>query len=111
MTRRLFRGLLIALLIGFVGFVMSFIPALFIQSVFIGSEQRCKDLRDFEQAAYERVRTDCAENLTELPTWLPGVILAGGAAMGSCGGFAYGFINPARQLGRGRAQERPWLPF
>lgn len=102
------RGALMALVIGLAGFAISMAPALFIQSVFIGSAQRCEELMVFEEAAFDEVRTTCAEDLSEVPVWLPVGIVVGGAIMGAGGGFGYGFINPARYR---REQERPWLPF
>ena len=106
--RRVMRGVLVALLIGLAGLAISMAPALFIQSVFIGSAQRCEDLMVFEEAAFDEVRTSCAEDLSEAPVWFPVGIVVGGAIMGIAGGFVYGFINPARYR---REQERPWLPF
>lgn len=108
MGRRVARGVLMALLIGLFGAAISLIPAFFIQGVFIGSAQRCDEQRTFELAAYDEVRTTCAEDLYDVPLWLPAGIIAGGALMGVSGGFAYGFINPARYR---REQEPPWLPF
>ena len=108
MGRRAGRGLLLALLVGFVATVVALAPALFIQSVFVGESQRCEELRQREQAALGEVETTCAEDLQETPTWLPGVIIAAGAALGAAGGFAYGFLDPARPR---RRDELPWLPF
>ena len=106
--RRIIRGLLLALLVGFVGLVAGLVPAVFIQSVFVGSAQRCEELRTFEEATLDEVQTDCDQDIAEVPLWLPTVAVIGGAAMGIVGGFGYGFVNPARTK---RGQERPWLPF
>ena len=106
--RRVMRGALVALLISLAGFAVSMAPALFIQSVFIGSAQRCEERIVFEEAAFDEVRTSCAEDLSESPVWLPVGIVAGGGMMGAIGGFVYGFINPAPYR---REQDRPWLPF
>ena len=106
--RRIARGLLMALLIGFIGLVAGLVPAVFIQSVFVGSAQRCEELRAYEEAALDEVQTDCDQDLTEVPMWLPTAIIAGGAVMGAVGGFGFGFVNPVR---RKREEELPWLPF
>ena len=108
LSRRLGRGMLLALLVGFVATVVALAPALFIQSVFVGEGQRCDELRQREQAAFGEVRTTCADDLQETPTWLPGAIIAAGTALGAAGGFAYGFLDPARPR---RRDELPWLPF
>ena len=108
LSRRLRRGLILALLVGFVAAVVSLAPALFIQSVFVGEAQRCDDLQQREQAALGEIQTTCANDLLETPTWLPGAIIAVGAAIGVSGGFVYGFLDPARLR---RRDELPWLPF
>jgi hypothetical protein len=106
--RHIVRGLLMALLIGFVGLVAGLVPAVFIQSVFVGSAQRCEELRAYEEAAFDEVRTDCDQDLAEVPMWMPTAIIAGGAVMGAAGGFGFGLVNPKR---RKREEELPWLPF
>ena len=108
MIRKAFRGCIFSILIGLAGLAVATIPALFIQSVFIGSAQRCEELRRFESAAYDEIRTDCAERLLDIPLWLPYGILLGSGAMGALGGFTYGVLEPK---GYKRAQEPPWLPF
>ena len=107
--RRLYRALFFALMVGLVGAGMSVIPALFVQSIFIGNLQRCEQVREQELQVYGEIRTDCATDLAEEPTWLPPVIVAGGGLMGILGGAGYGFVSP--RSGGGRDQERPWLPF
>ena len=106
--RRIARGLLLAVLVGFVGTVISLVPALFIQSVFIGEAQRCIEQQEFEMAAQGAIETTCEEDLSTTPTWLPTLLIAGGAALGVAGGFGYGYIGP---VGRTSRQEPPWLPF
>ena len=106
--RRIARGLLMAVLVGFVGTVISLVPALFIQSVFIGEAQRCIEQQELEMAAQGAVETTCEEDLSTTPTWLPTLLIGGGAALGVAGGFGYGYIGP---VGRSSRQEPPWLPF
>jgi hypothetical protein len=109
--RRLYRGVVFALLVGFVGAGMSVIPALFVQSIFIGNVQRCEAQQQEDIAIYGEVRTTCAQDLSNEPTWLPPAIIAGGGLMGTLGGFGYGFVSPASAGGRDGQRERPWLPF
>ena len=106
--RKALRALMFAGLVGLAGVAIGGIPALFIQSVFIGSAQRCQELINFELAAYDVVRTDCAQSLLDIPLWLPSWILAGGGLIGVVGGFLYGIIDPKSYK---RTQEPPWLPF
>lgn len=106
--RKAYRGLLFSVLVGLAGVAVAVIPALFIQSVFIGSAQRCQDLINFELAAYDVVSTNCAESLLDIPLWLPYWILIGAGLMGALGGLIYGIIDPK---GYKRTQEPPWLPF
>lgn len=109
MGRRLYRGIMFALLIGLAGAALSAVPSLFVQSVFVMEAQRCAELQQHDIATTGSIQTDCAEVLAESnsPTWLPLAVLAGGAAIGAAGGFGYGFIAPRPA----RRDERPWLPF
>lgn len=109
--RRLYRGVFFALLAGFVGAGMSVIPALFVQSIFIGNIQRCEAQQQQDLAVYDEIRTTCADDLSEQPTWLPAVIIASGGAMGVAGGFGYGYVSPSGVPRRNGEVERSYLPF
>ena len=109
--KRLYRGVFFGLLVGFVGAGMSVIPALFVQSIFIGNLQRCEAQQEEDVALHGEIRTTCAEDLSAEPTWLPPAIIAGGGVMGLLGGFGYGFVSPASVQGRNGERERSWLPF
>jgi hypothetical protein len=95
LTRRLFRGFMLAILVGTISVGFSVAPALFIQSVFVGSAQRCEEQQRFEQAALDQVQTTCGEELGEAPFWFPVLVIAVGGGAGVAGGFGYGFFaNP-----------------
>jgi hypothetical protein len=100
MTRRTARGITIAILVGFMATGMSIAPALFIQSVFLGSAQRCIDQQEFEEAALDQVETTCEAQLGGTPFWFPPIIIAVGGTAGVVGGFLYGFFsNPVSRRG------------
>ncbi len=107
--RALRRVLTFALLVGMVSTMAAMIPALFLQSVFVGEAQRCVERQRFEEAAFDRVETTCAETLSDTPLWLPNVIIAGGSIMGVVGGAAYGWFGDPRR--RSAVPEHRWLPF
>jgi hypothetical protein len=109
--RRLYRAVVFAVMVGVVGAGMSVIPALFVQSIFIGNAQRCEEVQGFELAADGVITTNCAENLSSTPNWLPITIVAGGGIMGLVGGFGYGFLIPPGASRRREDEEPSWLPF
>ena len=98
--RRLGRGLVLAVLVGGIATMVSIAPALFIQSVFIGSAQRCEEQQRYEEAAFDEVTTTCGEDLGEAPFWFPVLVIAVGGAVGTAGGFFYGFFTEPRPQGR-----------
>ena len=105
--RRLGRAVVLAVLVGCIATLVSVAPALFIQSVFIGSAQRCEEQQRFERAAFGTVRTTCEEELGETPYWFPVLVVAVGGATGAVGGFFYGFFNHPRAPGRPAPAPRP----
>jgi hypothetical protein len=68
-------------------------PALFIQSVFLGSAQRCNDQQRFEEAALDEIVTDCEERIGGTPFWFPVLIVAVGGIAGTMGGGLYGYYS------------------
>lgn len=102
--RRLVRGIMVAVLVGVIATGVSVAPALFIQSVFIGSAQRCEEQQRYEQAALGRVETTCEMELGEVPYWFPVLVIAVGGTVGTAGGFAYGFFA------RPPSRRRPMTP-
>jgi hypothetical protein len=99
--RRLINGLKFGIFVGVVTAAVSVVPALFIQTVFVGGAERCEQLIRYEEAAFDEVRTTCEEDLNQSPFWFPAVIIWGGASLGAIGGFTYGAFRPirvARQL-------------
>ena len=98
--QRLGRAVILAVLVGGVTTLVSVAPALFIQSVFIGSAQRCEEQQRFEEAAFDEVQTTCEEDLGEAPYWFPVLVIVVGGAIGAAGGFFYGFFNRPRPRGR-----------
>ena len=109
MGRRLYRGIAFALLVGIAGALLSAVPALFVQSVFVVENERCLEAQ--QSPATQQQGQDCAEMLADAPVWLPLAVVAGGAALGVVGGFAYGFIAPKPAARRGAELEGRWLPF
>ena len=109
--RRLYRGVVFALLVGFVGAAFSVIPGLFVQSIFVGNAQRCEEQQRFDVIVEGKIVTNCGEQQSDTPTWLPPTIIAGGGMIGLLGGFIYGIISPSSGAGRKEAQQPPWLPF
>ena len=109
--RRLYRGVAFALLVGFVGAALSVIPGLFVQSIFVGNAQRCEEQQRFDVIVEGKIITNCGEQQSDTPTWLPPTIIAGGGMLGLLGGFIYGIMAPATATGRREAQQPPWLPF
>ena len=93
-TRRLLRGATVGLATGLVALAVSIAPALFIQSVFIGSAQRCSEQQRFEAAALDEVETRCEEDLADTPFWFPILIVVVGTVIGGAGGLAYGYVVP-----------------
>jgi hypothetical protein len=100
---------MLAVLVGTISAGVSVAPALFIQSVFIGSAQRCEEQQRFEQAALDQIQTECGEELGEAPFWFPVLVIAVGGSTGVAGGFAYGFftIPPVRRRAAWQAQNQP----
>ena len=91
--RRAGRGVVLAVLVGGIAAFISVAPALFIQSVFIGSAQRCDDQQRYEEASVDEVQTTCEKELGETPFWFPVLIIAVGGTTGLVGGFFYGFFT------------------
>ncbi len=96
MVRRLVNGLMYALVVGVATALVSVVPALFIQSVFIGEVELCDRQIRTEQAVYDEVRTTCKEDLDRTPFWFPTVIISGGGAIGVVGGLVYGMLRSSR---------------
>ena len=94
--RRLVNGLVHALVVGVAAALVSVVPALFIQAVFIGEAELCDNLVRTEQAAFDEVRTACVEELGGAPFWFPTLIISGGGVMGALGGFAYGMLRSSQ---------------
>jgi hypothetical protein len=109
--RRLYRGLVFALMIGIVGAGLAIVPALFVQSIFIGNFQRCESQQEFDIAATGSIQTTCGEDLSDPPKWLPPALIAGGGIMGLLGGFGYGYVSPAPAPKRFEDRDESWLPF
>ena len=68
-------------------------------------------MQRFELAADGEITTDCAENLSSTPKWLPVTIVVGGGIIGLVGGFGYGFLVPPGASRRREDEEPSWLPF
>jgi membrane associated rhomboid family serine protease len=111
MGRRFYRAVTFALIVGVVGAGLAVVPALFVQSIFIGNAQRCEQQQTRDLAAFGEIRTPCAENLNSTPEWLPPSIVVGAGLMGLAGGFGYGFIGPRGMPKRTEDREQSWLPF
>lgn len=112
-SRRLYRGLVFAVIVGAAGAALGAAPALFIQSIYIGESQRCIQAQETDIAITGEIETNCAEAFADPPLWLPPSIVAGGALMGIIGGFTYGFVAPKtvpKDRNRWGASDR-WLPF
>jgi hypothetical protein len=111
LARRAYRGFVFALMVGTAGVVLSAVPGLFIQSIYIGEAQRCQQAQQEDLILIGEIETTCAENLNAAPVWLPPTIIIGGALMGAIGGFSYGAFSPKAVPGRRTERERSWLPF
>jgi hypothetical protein len=68
--KRVYRGLLFGLMVGVVGAGLSIIPALFVQSIFIGDLQRCEEQQRFDIAATGAIVTTCGQDLSDQPVSL-----------------------------------------
>ncbi len=110
MGRRLYRGLVFALMVGVAGAAVSAVPGLFLQSVFVGETQRCLDAQRKDIAISGEIETDCDEALADAPIWLPVVMTVAGGAVGFAGGFGYGFFSSSLR-GRSEGRGEAWLPF
>lgn len=109
--RRLYRGFAFALVVGLAGAGLSGVPALFIQSIFVGEAQRCIEAIEMAEAGAD-VTLTCPDEFTDPPVWLPVIMVAGGAALGAVGGLAYGILSPGRRERGSRPPEQSsWLPF
>ncbi len=109
--RRLYRGFAFALIVGLAGAGLSGVPALFIQSIFVGEAQRCIEAIEMAEAGGD-VTLTCPDEFTDPPVWLPVIMVVGGAALGAAGGLAYGIASPGRRVrGSTPPAESPWLPF
>jgi hypothetical protein len=111
MGRRIYRAFFFALLVGVVGAGLSVVPALFIQSLFIGNAQRCEAAQHTDIAATGEIQTDCAENLATTPEWLPPTIVLGGGIFGLLGGLGYGFATSRPGAVKKEELGQSWLPF
>ena len=111
MLKRLVSSLVLALVAGALATFVSVLPALFIQSVFIGEAQRCEDQIRFEEAAFDETRTQCEEELGGTPFWFPILIIAVGGVLGGIGGFAYGMVRTSPRGRQPQSPSRPYLPF
>jgi hypothetical protein len=110
--RRAYRALFFAFIVGVVSAGLSVMPALFVQSIFIGNAQRCEGQQELDMAAFGEIRTNCAELLSVTPRWLPPVIIAGGGLLGIIGGATYGYVSPTAIAKRREDREQQsWLPF
>lgn len=110
LVRRFRRGMLLALLVGIIATMVSAVPALFFQSMFIGQAERCDKQQRFEQAALDSIETRCEEQLGSFPFWLTPSIIVGGGVVGILGGLIYGLVT----VPEGRKPRRDpsqWLPF
>ena len=109
LSRQVYRGLVVGFVVGVVTTVVSVGPALFIQSVFIGSAQRCEERQRFEEAALDEVQTSCEEDLGDTPFWFPVLVIAVGGSAGFLGGLVYGFLTvpPPRRKRRSRYSPMP----
>ena len=92
--RRIYRGLVFALMVGAAGAAVSAVPALFIQSIFVGEAQRCEEAERKDIAVGGEVLTDCAQVFTDTPVWLPATLIVGGAVTGAV-------VGPNSQDARG----------
>ena len=109
--RRLYRGFAFALIVGLAGAGLSGVPALFLQSVFVGEAQRCIEAIEKAEAGGD-VTLTCPDQFINPPVWLPVIMVTGGAALGAVGGLAYGVASPGRRARGPRPSEQPpWLPF
>ena len=106
--RRLYRGIVFAIIVGAAGAALGGAPALFLQSLFNEESQRCAEA--VRTAAERGVAAPvCGDEFLAPPGWLPLSLLWGGAAVGAIGGLAYGIASPGRRSARER--EPQWLPF
>lgn len=104
---RLLRGLITAFGVGLAAAAISLVPAIFIQSVFLGEAQQCAEIERTGQAVADEVRLTCDQTLATAPFWLPAAITVTGGALGAAGGLVYGLFSG----GRRRGPEKKWLPF
>ena len=106
--RRLYRGIVFALIVGVAGTALGGAPALFLQSLFNEESQRCAEaVRTAGERGVEA--PVCGDEFLAPPRWLPLSLLWGGAAVGALGGLAYGIASPGRRAAR--EAELQWLPF
>lgn len=109
--RRLYRGIAFALIVGLAGAGLSGVPALFLQSVFVGEAQRCIEAIEKAEAGGD-VTLTCPDLFVAPPVWLPVIMVAGGAVLGAVGGLVYGLASPGRGARGPRPPEQSsWLPF
>lgn len=93
--------------VGLVTTAISLVPAIFIQSVYLGEVQECAGMERMGQAAADEVRLACEQTLAAAPLWLPAAVTVTGGALGVAGGLAYGLLGGSRR----RRPEEKWLPF
>ena len=104
-------GIAFALIVGLAGAGLSGVPALFLQSVFVGEAQRCIEAIEKAEAGGD-VTLTCPDLFVAPPVWLPVIMVAGGAVLGAVGGLVYGLASPGRGARAPRPPEQSsWLPF
>lgn len=110
LSRRLYRGLLFAAFIGAAGAGLAAVPALFVQSIFVGEAQRCNEAIIQAEAGAD-IPLNCVDEFRDPPVWLPPAIVLGGVVIGVAGGFGYGVASPKPRSRNRAGPDAPWLPF
>ncbi len=108
--RRLYRGLLFAAFVGVAGAGLAAVPALFVQSIFVGEAQRCNEAITQAEAGAD-IPLNCIDEFRGPPVWLPPAIVFGGVVIGVAGGFGYGVVSPKPRPRNRAGPDAPWLPF
>ena len=108
--RRLYRGFLFATFVGVAGAGLAAVPALFVQSIFVGEAQRCNEAIAQAEAGAD-IPLNCIDEFSDPPVWLPAAIVFGGVVIGVAGGFGYGVASPNPRSRSRVGPDAPWLPF